>query len=272
MNARTQNPCFTNLGKPRKIWAIPAIHGQIEPLIRIHDEILARIRPGERIVYLGNYTGYSEQSAACIDEILTFRRMVLSQRGMLPGDLVYLRGSQEEMWQKLLQIQFAPDPTNVLLWMLGNGISTTLASYGLSAHDGIEACRSGVMGLTKWTNTVREAVRRHKGHEIFSTQFTRAAMTPEDAQYPMLFVHAGLNVKKPLHEQGDHLWWSSCNFEAIESPYLPFQKVIRGYDAKHRGQHLNCITATLDDGCGFGGKLVAAAFLPDGEIVDMLEA
>lgn len=253
------------------VWAISAIHGDAERLMALHNTILNKINPGDRIVYLGNYTGYGTQSVECINEILTFRRLILALPAMMPKDFVYLRGAQDEMWQKLLQIQFAPDPTNVLLWMLGNGMSNTLYSYGLSPHDGIDACRQGVMSLTKWTHEVREAVRRHAGHEIFNTQLMQAAHTEVDADYPMLFVHAGLDTNKPLESQGDSLWWANEEFENINIAYKPFQKVVRGFDPSHKGVHLNCVTATIDGGCGFGGDLVAAAFNSGGEIEELIE-
>ena len=268
----TKNSCYTSLGNPGRIWAVPAIHGEIERLTKLHDNILEKITPSDRIVYLGNYTGYGNHSAECIDEILTFRRLILSIPGMMPKDLAYLRGAQEEMWQKLLQLQFAPDPTDVLLWMLGNGLSNTLYSYGLSPHDGIEACSSGTMSLTKWTAKIRNTIRRSPGHEVFNTQLIQAAHTDKEAAYPMLFVHAGLNTEKPLNKQGDHLWWAGQSFEEINTTYDPFQKVIRGYDPNHNGVHLNCVTATIDGGCGFGGPLIGAGFSSDGQVFEMLEA
>lgn len=272
MCKETKRSCFTALGSPARIWTIPAIHGETEKLTLLHDEIYREIRPGDRIVYLGNYTGFGRDAAGCIDEILTFRRLVLSLPGMIASDIVYLRGRQEEMWQKLLQLQFAPNPTDVFLWMLGNGMAPTLVSYGISQHDGIEACRYGVMGLTKWTNVVREAVRRHKGHDIFAMHQSRAAYTDLESAYPMLFVHAGINTSKTLEDQGDSFWWGQEQFDAITIPYLPFQKVIRGYDPARRGLHTNCVTATLDDGCGFGGPLICAGFEADGNILDIIEA
>lgn len=248
-----------------------AIHGETDHLIALHDAILERFRPGDRLVYLGNYTGYGDNSAACVDEILTFRRLLLSLPGMAPDDLIYLRGAQEEMWQKLLQLQFAPDPASVLLWMLGNGLSNTLYSYGLSPHDGIEACQSGIMSLTKWTNTIRECVRAQPGHEVFGTHLTRAAYTPETENYPILFVHAGIDVRRGLDDQGDRLWWYNGDFTNIDTPYEPFRKVVRGYDHEHGGVKLNCVTATIDGGCGFGGSLVCAGFDQGGGIFELLE-
>ena len=44
----------------------------------------------------------------------------------------YLRGSQEEMWHKVLQLQFAADPRGVLAWMLEQGLGTTLVNHLIS--------------------------------------------------------------------------------------------------------------------------------------------
>lgn len=263
---------ISSMGTPHIVWSIPAIHADLVQLVRLHDMIFSRIKPGDRIIYHGNYTGYGERAVACLDEILAFRRMVLALPGMLPSDIVYLRGQQELIWEKLLQIQFAPDPTNVLLWMLGNGLTNTLYDYGLSPHDGIDACKTGIMGLTKWTNSIRKALRAHPGHETFMNQLKRMAVTDKSAPAPMLFVHAGLNIERALHEQGDDIWWATDNFRKIEHPYAPFTKVVRGFDPDHGGMYLNGVSATVDDGCGFGGQLISVGFDPDGAAAHILEA
>lgn len=268
----SSNNKFHNLGSPQRVWAVSAIHGDLDRLTSLHDAIFERFNVGDKIVYLGNYTGYGERSAQCVEEILTFRRLLLSISGMRCSDISYLRGAQEEMWQKLFQLQFAPDPMNILLWMLGNGLSNTLYSYGLDPHDGIEACRSGITGLGKWTAKVREAVRKHPGHDAFGTHLSRAAHTAETQDYPMLFVNSGIDIRRPLDDQGDRLWWYGDNFTKIDEPYKPFEKVVRGYDPKHNGIHLNCVTATIDGGCGFGGNLVGAGFEANGQVFELLEA
>ena len=268
----SQDIKFTCIGSPKRIWAVSAIHGEAERLMALHDELFKRINPGDRVIYHGNYIGYGPNPCETVDELLTFRRQLLAIPGMMPQDLVYLRGGQEEMWQKLTQIQFAPNPSDVLLWMLSHGLSNTLYAYGLSPHDGITAAQEGVMSLTRWTNKVRESVKQHAGHEIFSNHWRRAAYTAQESAFPMLFVHAGLDPAKTLDHQGDNLWWSGKNFNDIRLPYNPFQKVIRGFDPKHHGMHLNCVTATIDGGCGFGGSLVCAGFDENGEIFEMLEA
>lgn len=271
----SQNKNYKNiadLGHPKTIWAIPAIHSNYNALIDIHDKLLEQIRPGDRVVYMGNYFGYGEAAVQTVDEILAFRRMVLSLPGMVPGDLVYLRGAQEEMWTKLLQLPFAPTPSDVLIWMLGRGLSNTLYSYGLSPHDGIEACRIGIMETTKWIAHVRAAMRRYPGHETLMTHLQRAAHTNDNAPSPLLFVHTGLDIHKGLEEQGDNFWWASHRFSGISAPYGPFQRVVRGYDPDHKGLCLSGVAATIDDGCGFGGDLVCAGIRPDGEIFQLFSA
>ena len=272
MELKTQNNAFAALGKPQRIWTVPAVHGDLPSLIKIHDALLERFKVGDRIVYHGNYTGYGEQSSACIDELLTFRRMVLSIPGVLPEDFSYLKGLQEEIWQELMCLPFAPEPSNNLLWMLGNGLSNTLYSYGLSPHDGIEACRTGAVGVTRWVNSVREAIRSHAGHSTFINQLQRAAFTDEDNAYPMLFVNAGLTPSKSLHDQGDDLWWAADAFDQIEQAYAPFEKVVRGFDPHQKGLHINGITATVDAGCGFGGQLVSVGFEQAGDVLEVLES
>jgi len=263
---------FVNLGNPRQIWAIPAIHSAVEELTPLHDNILKHIQPGDRIVYLGNYTGFNEGSIDSINEILAFRRLVLAIPGIIPSDIVYLKGVQEEMLSKLMQLQFASNASDVLLWMLGNGLQTTLNDYGVCAHDGVEACRRGVMDMTRWTQSIRNKIRAHAGHETFMVSQHRAAYTCADTHdSPLLFVHAGLNIGKPLLEQGDSLWWEAQSFEAINTPYAPFEKVVRGYDPAHKGMNLNCVTATIDDGCGFGGELICAGFGADGQVSEILQ-
>ena len=264
--------CFTAIGSPDIVWAISAIHGDLEKLANIHDAILEHFEPGHKIIYLGNYTGYGSHSAACIDEILSFRRLVLSLNSVRPDDFIYLRGNQEEMMDKLFQLPFAPNPIDIYQWMLGNGLSQTLNSYNISSQDGIEACRLGSVAMTKWIAKVKYNIRKNPGHEIFSTQLSRAAFTDISGEYPILFVHAGLETSKPLPEQGDRLWWGSKDFERMKHPYLPFQKVVRGFDPAHKGLHLNCITATLDGGCGFGGSLICTGFQANGDVAQIFES
>lgn len=263
---------FTSLGAPRRVWAVPAIHGELEKLYAIHDAILERLQAGDRIVYLGNVTGFGIKSRETVDEILTFRRLALSMPGMMPTDFIYLRGRQEDMWQRLLQLQFSQKPEAELSRMLESGLAATLDSYEIDTHDGMRACKEGVLALTRWTAKIRETLRKNPAHDKFITLHHRAAFTGGDACNRLLFVNAGINPSRPLEEQGNTFWTSGEDFYGITQAYAPFAKIIRGYDPSHSGVRINCVTASIDGGAGFGGPLVCAGLDSAGNIHELLQA
>ena len=105
------------------------------------------------------------------------------------------------------------------------------------------------------------------GDDLLSS-IRRAAYTENGR---VLFVHAGLDPNRPLSEQGDTLWWGSGYFTAIEQPYGEVTMIARGYDRTHKGLAMTQHTTTVDAGCGFGGRLAAACFDPQGKALDWIE-
>ncbi|MFM2045351.1 MAG: hypothetical protein RLY86_3927 [Pseudomonadota bacterium] len=263
---------FVQLGRPRRIWAVGAVHGEATRLAALHDDIGSRFRPGDRLVYLGNMIGRGPAVAQTVDELLAFRRAILSIRGVIAEDVVYLRGGQEEMWQKLLQLQFAPNPTQVLDWMLAQGVDATLTAYGGDGPGGMAAARDGAVTLTRWTNQLRAAQRAIPGHDALYTALRRAAYTGTgDPASGLLFVNAGLDPSRPLGAQGDSFWWGWQGFPRIVEPVGEFLRVVRGFDPGHGGVQVTTHAVTLDGGAGFGGTLVCGCFAPDGEILELVE-
>ncbi|WP_207480181.1 hypothetical protein [Arenibaculum pallidiluteum] len=278
----SDNAVFADLRSPRRVWALGAVHGEVERLMALHDEIGHRFVPGDRLVYLGNLIGLQGRTIETIDELLAFRRALIAMPGMLASDVVYLRGGQEEMWQKLLQIHLAPNPAEVLAWMLHHGVEPTLAAYGGGAEDGMRLARAGAVALTRWTGGLRSAMRSHPGHETLFSALRRAAFTSapgrdgatgEDPQPAgLLLVHAGLDPARPLGAQGDAFWWGAGGFGRIEQPYETFRRVVRGYDPALGGIQVGEASATIDSGAGRGGRLACACLTPAGEILEILEA
>jgi hypothetical protein len=140
-------------------------------LADLHDAIAAKFEAGDRFVYLGNVIGgdLSGPSDGCdvratLAELIRFRAQVLAQPPLyLPDDFVCLRGSQEEMWHKLLQMHFAPKPKELLNWMLGRGVGATLAAYGGDVAQGFGAADEGMLALTRWTGRLKAAVWARPG-------------------------------------------------------------------------------------------------------------
>lgn len=264
---------FARLGRPRRVWAVGAVHGEADRLAALHDAIGARFLPGDRLVYLGNMLGHGPDVRGTVDELLAFRRAILAMRGVIAEDVAYLRGGQEEMWQKLLQLQFAPNPAEVLQWMLGQGMGSTLAAYGGEPDQGIAAARDGAVSLTRWTNALRAAQRAAPGHDALFSALRRAAYTnpTEDVAAGLLFVASGLDVSRPLGAQGDSFWWGGAAFGRIQAPYGDFVRVIRGFDPARGGHAVTDHTVTLDGGAGFGGRIQAACFAPDGQVLELVE-
>src|SRR5205823_2456817 len=168
VNERPSNGHVARLRGARRIWAVGVIHGEAARLRLLHDRVGARLIDGDRIVYLGNYLGYGA-IVATIDELLDFRRRVLSRRNAFACDIVHLRGAQEEMWQKLLQLQFASNPAAVLEWMVRAGVEATVAGYGGDLRQGFAATRDGPRTITRWTLTLREAMNAVPGHTTLFT-------------------------------------------------------------------------------------------------------
>ena len=261
---------FAVLRAARRVWAIGSIHGEADRLRQLHDQLSGRLLDGDRLVYLGNYLGYGADIVGVVDELLGFRREFLARPPFMDaGDLVFLRGSQEEMWHRVLQLQFAVDPVEVMSWMGERGLAATLAAYAGDTNTDILGQRAGPLTIAQWTGSVRAAMQELPGHVPFMSALKRAAYTAEES---LLFVNAGIDTDKPVEEQSDVLWWTGHSFAQIDAPFGNFAKVIRGYDPDHGGFDETEHTLTIDGGCGFGGGLIAVCLTPEGLIADRLES
>lgn len=254
---------FNRIGGSGRVWAVAPVHGEAGNLTRLHDRLWSHWRPDDRIVYLGNFVGRGGRIRETVDEILAFRRAVLARPGTFACDITFLRGGQEEMWQKLLQLQFASNPKQVLEWMLDQGVGATLAAYGGDPKEGFLACREGALAITRWTSRLRAAFNAVPGHTQFLSALQRAAFTEDGG---LLFVHAGVDPARPLDAQGDAFWWGGARLLEMTGPFAGFRRVVRGMDRNHAGLIEGAYATSIDGGCGFGGELLAVAFHRDGRI------
>ena len=260
---------FATLRGGGRIWAVAAVRGEHARLRALHGRLAAECKPGDQVVYLGDYLGHGPAVLDTINELLLFRRALIARPGVEVNDVVYLRGAQEEMWQKLLQLQFAPNPAEVLRWMEEHGIGPTIAAYGGSVEEGLNTVRDGILALTRWTSQLRQNMRLHDGHTTLMSVLKHAAFTDDNL---LLFTHAGLDPSRPLSAQMDSFWWGSSAFAQLSEPYCGFKLVVRGSDRRNGGVVLGPVVATLDAGSGLGGPLTAACFGADGNILQLIEA
>lgn len=261
---------IATLRASRRVWAVGAIHGEAARLERLHDLVWPRLAPGDRIVYLGNHLGRGPAVRRAVDELIRFRREVIARPGFFAADVVHLRGAQEEMWQKLLQIQFALNPREVLGWMLRQGVAATIAAYGSEEEQGLAAARDGVRSLMRWTAALRAQIQAADGHSALASSLKHAAVTDDGN---LLFVSADVAPDRPLHAQGDVLWWGTgAGIDSLDDSFSGCRLVVAGYDRRGRGVRIGSHAAVLDAGAGQGGPVVAACFETTGRLVERIEA
>ena len=115
---------------------------------------------------------------------------------------------------------------------------------------------------------MRDAMNAMPGHTTLFSKLRHAAMTQDGR---LLFVHAGIDPARTLQEQGDAFWWSAGDILGLTTPFERFSRVIRGFDRDRRGLVQSDFAISLDAGAGRGGPLLAAAFAPSGEVLELLQ-
>jgi hypothetical protein len=251
------------------VWAIGAVRGEAARLARLHDLLGERFAVGDRVVYLGDFIGHGNAIRAAIDELLDFRRRILARQRGFACDVVVLRGAQEEMWLKLLQLQFAVDPVAVLRWMVDAGVEATLRAYGGELRQGLAAARNGPRTITRWTGTLRDAMNATPGHRMLFSSLRHAAFTEGRR---LLLVNAAVDPSRPFNAQRDAFWWGRRDILGLDAAFDGFRRVVRGSDPSQRGHVESRFAVSLDGGAGRGGRLMAACFDTGGDVLERLEA
>lgn len=236
---------YGNLGRARRIWAVGAVDGHAEALDRLHGKIGERLLAGDRLVYLGNVVGPGPASVEAVDAALAMRRQVLAHRAAAPGDVVFLRGRQEEMLERFLNLHMAPDAPSVFEWMQQHGLDSILSAYGLKPSEARWSCERGAREIARFAMKVRKAQMERPGHRDYFVSLRRVAF---DEDHVVLFVSAGIDPNRPLVTQGDELWWGGEGFDAIAGPFGTFRRIVRGLDPRARGSAIGEHALSLDGG------------------------
>jgi serine/threonine protein phosphatase 1 len=253
-------------------WALGALTGDHAALERLGGALLQRWVPGDRLVVLGNMLGAAGNTPRLIDLMLLLRRRLLARPGAEVEDFVFLRGAQEEMWHKVLQLQFALSPLDVLDWMLARGLSAVIDAYGYSIAEGRIACRNGPLAIARWTTGLRERQTQQPGHGDLLNALSRAALSADGR---VVFAANGVDPGRPLAKQADAFWWNAQTDtqldealgKAADGGWPAIIRVVRGAGpARNAARDAGRILTVARD------RPAAVAIDADGAMTERLEA
>ena len=120
---------FYEIKNANKIWAIGSIHSRLDAFNSLKKHLLDDFRQGDYLIFLGNVIGLNKESTQTLDSVIDLRSKLLAKFSLSPEHIIFLRGAQEEMFLKMLQLQTAPNPHDVILWMFDHGVDSTIKSY-----------------------------------------------------------------------------------------------------------------------------------------------
>ncbi len=235
---------FAIISPKHRIWAFSSIHSNYKKLKVLHNIIYNAIQSGDYFVYMGNIIGINDNAIETFTEILDFKQKVQSKFPDITDDnFIFLRGIQEEIWQKMLSIHLSDKDDKVFNYINEKGVDGTLRSYGFNPDEGYSIIEKGAVATANWTSEIREKFYNTIGYNEIFLRLKHAAYTQDKA---LLFVNSGINHKKTLEQHKDEFWWWGSKF-IEENSYQDFNVVIRGFSAQHNSgiyQDEYYITAT----------------------------
>jgi len=176
-----------NTPENTRIYAIGDIHGNLEPLLALHELILQEeknFKPAARkiLVYLGDYIDRRLESKQVIEHLIT---------NPLSGfERIFLKGNHEHA-----MLEFIEGPERSEQWFLWGG-EATIQSYGVN----LDLHMPNKEDLERIAKELEGRIP--KQHKKF---FSELKMMHEEGDY--IFVHAGFRPGVPLDQQsaGDML-------------------------------------------------------------------
>ena len=263
---------FIELINSKRIWAVGSIHSNLNAFNSIKEFIIKNFSIGDKLVILGNVLGLGSESKETLSSLIELRFSLMSKFKLKPKEIVFLRGAQEEMFTKVLQLQIAPNPSEIITWMFEHGVDKTLSSYGFSKEEVINIASSGTVSISKWTTKLNHVLNQNAGHKDYLLNLKHAAYSESKK---ILFVNRGVDVSRPLSAQNDCFWWGYQNFSKIDTPYKSFRRIVRGYQSKHLNELEHSkkrLICTLFKQPLSNNKIFAGIFNNDGEILELFES
>tara|TARA_B100000575_G_scaffold190872_1_gene153964 strand:+ start:6751 stop:7563 length:813 start_codon:yes stop_codon:yes gene_type:complete len=267
-----QESNFVEFLNPKRIWAIGSIHSNLESLESLNKYIFNNFKEGDKLIFLGNVIGLGLKAKETLSNIIKLRFNLMAKFKLKPDDIIFLRGAQEEMFNKLLQLQIAPNPKEILDWMFEHGVDSSLNSYGFSKDELYSVASTGTINISKWTSRLNNQIKQFPGHKEYFSNLKHAVYT---SSKKILFVNRGVDISRPLSAQNDCFWWGYQNFSKINTPYKTFIRIVRGYQSIHNNNlemAKNSVICTLFKQPFSNNKIIAGLFENDGKILEIFES
>ena len=264
------NTKFAELRYSKRIWAIGSIHSHLESFESIKKHILNNFSNGDRLVFLGNIIGLGNYPKETLTSAINLRNILLSKFFLNKEDIIFLRGAQEEMFLKLLQLHTAPNPSEIITWMFEHGVNKTLLSYNFNEQEVYDISTQGTLSINRWVSKLNKAVTSYPGHKDYFYNLHHAAFSDNRK---ILFVNRGVDISRPLSAQNDCFWWGYQNFSKLDKPYNTFVKIIRGYEPNQENNiDTKKIVCSLYKAPLSNKTITAGLFNDSGEILDLFES
>ena len=262
---------FIELTETNKIWAIGSIHSNLKSFTSIKKYILNNFKFNDKLIFLGNVIGLGDNPKETLSSVIDLRFNLMAKFQLKPQSIIFLRGAQEEMFSKLLQLQLAPNPAEIVEWMFDHGVNKTINSYGFSDSEVKNIASSGTINISKWTTGLNKVLQTNPGHNQYFLNLKHAAYS---FTKKILFVNRGVDITRPLSAQSDCFWWGFHNFSKIQEPYKSFLRIVRGYESENLNQleiSKNAIVCTLFKQPLSNKSILCGIFGENGEIIDLFE-
>jgi len=263
---------FIEIKNSKKIWAIGSIHSRLDAFNSIKKFLLEKFDKDDCLIFLGNVIGLGRESKKTLASVIDIRNQLMAKFLLKPEKIIFLRGAQEEMFLKLLQLQTAPNPTDIINWMFEHGVDATIQSYGFNKDEIIDVSTQGALAISKWTSRLNNILLNELGHKEYFTHLKHAAFGESKK---ILFLNRGVDVSRPLSAQNDCFWWGYQNFSDLDKPYNTFIRIVRGYQSSKNNQlehSKNNIVCSLFQQPLNNPKIFAGIFNNFGEILDLFES
>jgi len=176
------------------------------------------------------------------------------------------------MFSKLLQLQIAPNPIEIIDWIFSHGVDQTVLSYNFEPGHFRNIVTQGTIQINKLTSQLNHEISSIPGHKEYFSNLKHAAYSENKE---VLFVNRGVDLSRPLSAQNDCFWWGYQNFSQINKPYNTFKRIVRGYQSNPNNDlenSKNKILCTLFRQPLKNEKILAGIFSKSGEVIELFES